>query len=101
MIEFPAGLVGDEGEDDPAATAKKELEEETGFRCERVELLARGPSSAGITSEFVSSLPGLRRYGESGRGEAWAARNHRSRRTAQFYPAMAAANGRMKAFSST
>ena len=54
VIEWPAGLVGDEGVDDPAATAKKELEEETGFRCERVELMARGPSSAGITSEIVS-----------------------------------------------
>ena len=54
VIEWPAGLVGDEGVDDPAATAKKELEEETGFRCDRVELMARGPSSAGITSEIVS-----------------------------------------------
>ena len=54
VIDWPAGLVGDEGENDPAATAKKELEEEAGFRCERVELLARGPSSPGITSEIVS-----------------------------------------------
>ena len=53
VIDWPAGLVGDEGENDPEATAKKELEEETGFRCERVELLARGPSSPGITSEIV------------------------------------------------
>jgi ADP-ribose pyrophosphatase len=54
VIDWPAGLVGDDGEKDPAKTAKKELEEETGFRCERVELLARGPSSPGITSEIVS-----------------------------------------------
>src|SRR6478735_10966654 len=54
VIDWPAGLVGDEGENDPEATAKKELEEETGFRCDRVELLARGPSSPGITSEIVS-----------------------------------------------
>jgi ADP-ribose pyrophosphatase len=54
VIDWPAGLVGDDGENDPAATAKKELEEETGFVCERVELLARGPSSPGITSEIVS-----------------------------------------------
>ena len=54
VIDWPAGLVGDDGENDPAATAKKELEEEAGFRCERVELLARGPSSPGITSEIVS-----------------------------------------------
>ncbi|HEY2828888.1 MAG TPA: NUDIX hydrolase [Thermoanaerobaculia bacterium] len=54
VIDWPAGLVGDDGENDPAATAKKELEEESGFRCERVELLARGPSSPGITSEIVT-----------------------------------------------
>jgi ADP-ribose pyrophosphatase len=54
VIDWPAGLVGDEGVNDPVATAKKELEEETGFRCERVELLARGPSSPVITSEIVS-----------------------------------------------
>lgn len=54
VIDWPAGLVGDDGVNDPAATAKKELEEETGFVCGRVELLARGPSSPGITSEIVS-----------------------------------------------
>ncbi len=53
VIEWPAGLIGDDGENDPAATAKKELEEETGYRCERVELMAKGPSSSGITSEIV------------------------------------------------
>ncbi|HEX3582248.1 MAG TPA: NUDIX hydrolase, partial [Thermoanaerobaculia bacterium] len=29
VIDWPAGLVGDDGEKDPAKTAKKELEEET------------------------------------------------------------------------
>jgi len=62
VIDWPAGLVGDDGENDPAATAKKELEEEAGFVCERVELLARGPSSPGITSEIVSLY---RAYGAS------------------------------------
>ena len=68
VIDWPAGLVGDEGENDPAATAQKELEEETGFRCERVELLARGPSSPGITSEIVSLYRafGARRVGKGG-----------------------------------
>jgi ADP-ribose pyrophosphatase len=68
VIDWPAGLVGDEGDDDPAATAKKELEEETGFRCERVERLARGPSSPGITSEIVSFYRayGAKRSGEGG-----------------------------------
>jgi ADP-ribose pyrophosphatase len=55
VIDWPAGLVGDdEGVDDPAETAKKELEEETGYVCNRVELLAEGPTSPGITSERVS-----------------------------------------------
>jgi ADP-ribose pyrophosphatase len=69
VIDFPAGLVGDdEGTDDPRETARKELEEETGYTCESVELLATGPSSAGITSEIVSiyRASGVRRKGEGG-----------------------------------
>lgn len=69
VIDFPAGLVGDEeGVNDPEKTAKKELEEETGYTCDSVELLARGPSSAGITSEIVSlyRARGVRRKGEGG-----------------------------------
>ena len=55
VIDYPAGLVGDEeGTSDPAETAKKELEEETGYVCDSVEHLATGPSSPGITSEIVS-----------------------------------------------
>jgi ADP-ribose pyrophosphatase len=69
VIDYPAGLVGDEGDNtDPAETAKKELEEETGFTCESVEYLASGPSSPGITSEIVSfyGARGVRRKGEGG-----------------------------------
>lgn len=69
VIDYPAGLVGDEeGTDDPAGTARKELEEETGFACDSVELLARGPSSPGITSEIVSlyRARGLRKQGAGG-----------------------------------
>lgn len=54
VIDWPAGLVGDEGNDDPKETARKELEEETGYVCTGVELLAKGPTSPGITSELVS-----------------------------------------------
>ena len=54
VIDWPAGLVGDEGDEGPEATARKELKEETGYACERVELLAKGPTSPGITSELVS-----------------------------------------------
>lgn len=68
VIDFPAGLVGDEGTNDPKKTAKKELEEETGYTCETVELLVRGPSSPGITSEMVSlyRAHGVRKHGEGG-----------------------------------
>jgi len=54
VIDWPAGLVGDDGENDPEATARKELEEETGYTCEEVEFLAKSPTSPGITSELVS-----------------------------------------------
>ena len=69
VIDFPAGLVGDEeGSSDPATTARKELEEETGYACDRVELLAKGPTSPGITSEVVSfyRAHGVRRKGDGG-----------------------------------
>ena len=69
VIDFPAGLVGDEeGSSDPAKTAKKELEEETGYTCERVERVAKGPTSPGITSELVSfyRAHGVRKKGEGG-----------------------------------
>lgn len=68
VLDWPAGLVGDEGENDPAKTAKKELEEETGYVCDSVELLAEGPSSPGITSETVAfyRAKGVRRKSEGG-----------------------------------
>jgi ADP-ribose pyrophosphatase len=68
VIDFPAGLVGDEGTNDPEKTARKELEEETGYTCDSVELLTRGPSSPGITSEIVSlyRARGVRKVGEGG-----------------------------------
>lgn len=54
VIDLPAGLVGDDGEDDPARTAKKELEEESGFVTSDVTFIAKSPTSPGITSEQVS-----------------------------------------------
>ena len=68
VIDYPAGLVGDEGTNDPAATAKKELEEETGYTCDSVEHVATGPSSPGITSEMVSfyRARGVRKEGDGG-----------------------------------
>ena len=54
VIEIPAGLVGDEPEyrgETLAATAARELLEETGFRASSVSLLLSSPTSAGMTSE--------------------------------------------------
>ena len=64
VIDLPAGLVEDGL--DAAATAKKELEEEAGYSCERVEFLARCATSPGITSEIVSLF---RAHGVQRRGE--------------------------------
>jgi ADP-ribose pyrophosphatase len=68
VIDFPAGLVGDDGNDDPAETAKKELLEETGYACARVERLTSGPTSPGITSETVAfyAASGLEQRGSGG-----------------------------------
>ena len=71
-IELPAGLVGDE---DPEATvestAVKELEEETGFTAERVEVLGEFYSSPGMLSEGFTLVRahGVRRIGEGGGDE--------------------------------
>jgi ADP-ribose pyrophosphatase len=69
VIDWPAGLVGDEDQSiSPEETARKELVEETGYDCDSVVLLARGPSSPGITSEIVSfyRAVGVRRVGAGG-----------------------------------
>ncbi|MFT7582962.1 MAG: ADP-ribose pyrophosphatase [Myxococcota bacterium] len=57
VIELPAGLAGDiVGQEDEALSiaAGRELEEETGFRAARLEEVARGPLSAGLTTEVVT-----------------------------------------------
>lgn len=56
-IEMPAGLVGDlAGQPDESAllAAQRELEEETGYRCQRVEFVHRGPSSSGMSTEMIT-----------------------------------------------
>jgi ADP-ribose pyrophosphatase len=70
-IELPAGLVGDvAGNEDESfeLAAKRELEEETGFRAARWRKLVEAPSSAGLTSEFVTFFraTGLTRVGPGG-----------------------------------
>jgi ADP-ribose pyrophosphatase len=55
VISLPAGLTGDDGKpEEAAASALRELEEETGYRAERVHQLAVGPSSPGLTSEMMT-----------------------------------------------
>lgn len=51
-LELPAGLVGDDGESETVAdAARRELEEETGYRAGAVEELGEFLSSPGMTSE--------------------------------------------------
>src|SRR3546814_951419 len=51
-LELPAGLIGDEREDEnPADAAARELEEETGYRAAIMENLGRFYSSPGMVSE--------------------------------------------------
>jgi ADP-ribose pyrophosphatase len=69
VIDYPAGLIGDEDQSESVEdSARRELEEETGYRCERVERLATGPSSPGITSEIVHIYRayGLEKVGKGG-----------------------------------
>ncbi|HEU0310750.1 MAG TPA: NUDIX hydrolase [Sphingomicrobium sp.] len=68
-LEMPAGLVGDE---DPNATiegtAVKELEEETGFTADRIEVIGEFFSSPGMVSEGFTLVRahGLHRVGDGG-----------------------------------
>ena len=68
-LELPAGLVGDEeAHATVESTAIKELEEETGFTCERVERLGDFHSSPGMVAESFSLVRahGVRKIGEGG-----------------------------------
>ena len=58
-LEIPAGLVGDHAEnaDEPAtAAAARELEEETGYRADTLEVLGEFYSSPGMVSECFTLL---------------------------------------------
>jgi ADP-ribose pyrophosphatase len=68
-LELPAGLVGDEDEHATVEdTAVKELEEETGFTCDRVERLGDFHSSPGMVAESFTLVRahGVRQVGEGG-----------------------------------
>ncbi len=68
-LELPAGLIGDEEEGEEAATAAiRELEEETGYRAERMVDLGRFHASPGMSSEAFTLLraEALTKVGEGG-----------------------------------
>ncbi|WP_239025864.1 NUDIX hydrolase [Sphingomonas paeninsulae] len=68
-LELPAGLVGDETEgEDIATSAARELEEETGWRPDHIELLGTYASSPGMVSETFTLVKahGLTKVGEGG-----------------------------------
>lgn len=56
-LELPAGLVGDETEGEPIESAAgRELEEETGYRAGRLEVIGRFASSPGMVSETFTLI---------------------------------------------
>jgi len=68
-VELPAGLVGDDAEGEAVETAAvRELEEETGYRAERMVDLGCFHSSPGMLSESFTLLraEGLSRTGDGG-----------------------------------
>lgn len=68
-IELPAGLIGDDDEqEDDADTAARELEEETGYRADRIEPLGEFWSSPGMVSESFTLMraSGLTKVSEGG-----------------------------------
>ena len=71
-IEMPAGLVGDvDAGESIEQSAIRELEEETGWRAAKAEVLLIGPTSAGLTSEQIAFVraTGLVQVGAGGGDE--------------------------------
>ncbi len=67
-IELPAGLIGDDGDFDPAAAAARELAEETGFVAAEWANLGDFATSAGMSAESFTLFRarGLTRAGSGG-----------------------------------
>ena len=70
-LELPAGLIGDDhgGEDDNVEkAAARELEEETGYRADRIQPLGEYYSSPGMVAESFTLVraSGLTKVGEGG-----------------------------------
>jgi ADP-ribose pyrophosphatase len=52
-----AGLGGDladQADESALLAARRELEEETGYRCGHIEFVHRGPSSSGMSTEMIT-----------------------------------------------
>jgi ADP-ribose pyrophosphatase len=68
-IELPAGLIGDHDEgEDTLTSAGRELEEETGYRADRLEIIGEFFSSPGMVSESFTLVraTGLNKVGDGG-----------------------------------
>ena len=70
-LELPAGLIGDDDsspDEDPSAAAARELEEETGYRAGRIEVVGQFFSSPGMVSESYTLLTAhdIRQVGPGG-----------------------------------
>jgi ADP-ribose pyrophosphatase len=68
-LELPAGLIGDETDDESVeAAAARELEEETGYSAARIEVIGDFYSSPGMVSEsfYFVKAHGLTRTGDGG-----------------------------------
>lgn len=56
-IEMPAGLIGDDPgqrEEHLSQAARRELLEETGYACGRIDYYMTGPSSSGMSTETIA-----------------------------------------------
>lgn len=71
VIELPAGLAGDEGEETLEVAARRELLEETGYESERWERLGDATPSPGMCSEVLTFFRarGLKKGGPGGGDE--------------------------------
>ncbi|MBA4307381.1 MAG: NUDIX hydrolase [Sphingopyxis sp.] len=68
-IELPAGLIGDhDAGEDPLTSAARELEEETGYRAAKLDILGEFFSSPGMVSESFTLVraTGLTKVGNGG-----------------------------------
>lgn len=70
VIELPAGLVGDLGDDDESlvTAARRELLEETGYQADKWSALLECPSTSGMSDEIITFLLAreLRKTGPGG-----------------------------------